>query len=109
MSKDRTRKPDLTDFDPDAVTWQTSSFSNGAGGMCVQAGMHDGGVVVRDAKNLDGLVLSFSRAEWAAFVDGVENGDSGDEDGRRSRCWGCHARSGRSGRAAATVGSGGRA
>ncbi|WP_322767844.1 DUF397 domain-containing protein [Frankia sp. Cr1] len=75
MSKDRTRKPTLDGFDPDAVTWTTSSFSNGAGGMCVEAGAHDGGVVVRDSKSPNGPVLSFSRAEWAAFVDGVENGE----------------------------------
>ncbi len=75
MSEDRSRKPNLDDFNPIAVTWTTSSFSNGAGGMCVEAGAFDGGVVVRDSKNPDGPVLSFSRAEWAAFVDGVEDGE----------------------------------
>ncbi len=74
-NRTRTRKPDLTGLDPAAVTWQTSSFSNGAGGMCVEAGAFDGGVVVRDSKNPAGTVLAFSRAEWAAFVDGVENGE----------------------------------
>ncbi|WP_322762945.1 DUF397 domain-containing protein [Frankia sp. Cr2] len=43
--------------------------------MCVEVGVHDGGMVVRDSKNPDGPVLSFSHAEWAAFVDGVENGE----------------------------------
>ncbi|WP_322778270.1 DUF397 domain-containing protein [Frankia sp. Cas4] len=75
MSENRTRKPILDDFDPTTVTWKTSSFSNGAGGMCVEAGAYDGGVVVRDSKNPNGPTLSFSRAEWAAFVDGVENGE----------------------------------
>ncbi len=75
MSKDRTHKPNLDGFDPESVTWSTSSFSNGAGGMCVEAAAHDGGVVVRGSKNPDGPVLSFSRVEWAAFVDGVENGE----------------------------------
>ncbi|WP_131745244.1 DUF397 domain-containing protein [Frankia sp. Cppng1_Ct_nod] len=74
--RNRTHKPNLIDFDPAAVVdWQISSFSNGAGGMCVEAGTFDGGVVVRDSKDPNGHVLSFSRAEWAAFVDGVENGE----------------------------------
>ncbi|WP_322761551.1 DUF397 domain-containing protein [Frankia sp. Cr2] len=75
MNSSRTRKPDVTSLEPAAVDWQMSSFSNGAGGMCVEAGTFDGGVVVRDSKNPGGPVLSFSKAEWAAFVDGVENGE----------------------------------
>ncbi len=75
MSEDRTHKPNLDGFDPTIITWTTSSFSNGAGGMCVEAGAFDGGVIVRDSKNPTGATLSFSRAEWAAFVDGVENGE----------------------------------
>ncbi|WP_239396043.1 MULTISPECIES: DUF397 domain-containing protein [unclassified Frankia] len=74
-TKNRTRKPNLDDLDPAAVAWQKSSFNNGAAVMCVEAGAHDGGVVVRDSTNPDGPVLSFSRAAWAAFVDGVENGE----------------------------------
>ncbi|WP_322749835.1 MULTISPECIES: DUF397 domain-containing protein [unclassified Frankia] len=74
-SHTRTRKPDLAGFNPDTVDWQISTFSNGAGGMCMEAGAHDGGVVVRDSTRPNGPVLAFSKAEWAAFVDGVENGE----------------------------------
>ncbi len=74
-SSNRTHKPDLGQFSPVNVDWRTSSFSNGAGGMCVEAAAFDGGVVVRDSADPDGPVLAFSKAEWAAFVDGVENGE----------------------------------
>jgi Domain of unknown function (DUF397) len=36
---------------------------------------HEGGVVLRDAKNPDGPVLHFTRQEWEAFVAGIEDGD----------------------------------
>ncbi|MBX6388025.1 MAG: DUF397 domain-containing protein [Frankia sp.] len=73
-------KPDPTAYAAADLTWRTSSFSNGAGGMCVQvAPVVDGtgtrGVFVRDSADPDGPVLSFSEAEWRAFNDGAENGE----------------------------------
>jgi hypothetical protein len=35
----------------------------------------DGGIGVRDSKNPNGPQLSFTRAEWAAFVAGVRGGE----------------------------------
>ena len=51
--------------------WRKSSRSN-AGGNCVEvARLDDETIGVRDSKNPDGVVLRFTRAEWAAFLDGV--------------------------------------
>lgn len=50
-----------------------ASMGNGA---CVEvAALPDGGRVVRDTKNRDGGVQVYTRAEWAAFVDGVKAGE----------------------------------
>jgi hypothetical protein len=42
---------------------------------CVEVAKVDGAYLVRDSKDPDGAVLSFTEREWAAFVDGVEAGD----------------------------------
>ncbi len=52
--------------------WRTSSYSGSNGGTCVEvAGNLPGVVAVRDSKDPDGPVLTFSRADWAAFVAGI--------------------------------------
>jgi hypothetical protein len=75
-----TIKPDPTDYDLSALDWKTSSYSNGAGGMCVAvASIQDGpspvGFLVRDSEDPDGPILSFSAAQWYAFLDGAEAGE----------------------------------
>lgn len=57
--------------------WYKSSFSNGAGGDCVEvATLPEGGQLVRDTKDHgSGPVLSFSSTEWAAFTAAVRNGE----------------------------------
>jgi hypothetical protein len=32
-------------------------------------------VLIGDSKNADGPVLSYTRAEWVAFLEGAKNGD----------------------------------
>ena len=52
--------------------WRTSSYSGGNGGTCVEVADNLPGVVaVRDSKDPDGPVLTFTRADWSAFVTGV--------------------------------------
>jgi hypothetical protein len=47
-----------------------------AGGNCVQvASTGDGRVFIGDSKNVDGPVLSYTRDEWVAFLEGAKNGD----------------------------------
>ena len=55
--------------------WRKSRRSDG-GGNCVEvAAATDGTVGVRDSKNQTGPVLAFTPAAWAAFLDGVRNGE----------------------------------
>jgi hypothetical protein len=53
----------------DNVTWRKSSYSGSNGGNCVEVAALPGNVLaVRDSKNPDGPVLTFSRAEWRSFT-----------------------------------------
>jgi hypothetical protein len=57
------------------VRWRKAkkSFSNG---NCVEvAPAGDGGVQVRDSKNPGGAILTFTPAEWDAFLDGAAKGE----------------------------------
>lgn len=66
-------KPVMSDHTP--LAWRTSSYSNGAGGMCVEVARVGDGVAVRDSKNPDGAILAFSGAEWQAFLAGARAGE----------------------------------
>ena len=49
--------------------WRTSSYSGSNGGTCVEVTDNlPGMVAVRDSKDPDGPVLTFTRADWSAFV-----------------------------------------
>ncbi len=51
-----------------ASSWSTS------GGDCVEVcRMPDGRVAVRDSKNRDGPLLTFTSAQWARFVAGIKS------------------------------------
>jgi Domain of unknown function (DUF397) len=54
-----------------APEFKTSSFCSG--GDCVEVGLRDGGVAVRDTKDRR-RELTFSPQEWAAFVAGIKRG-----------------------------------
>ncbi len=61
--------------------WKKSTRSNGTGGSnCVEAKKDSGGqhIFVRDSKETGSGIqstLTFSVAEWEAFVTGVKNGE----------------------------------
>jgi hypothetical protein len=59
--------------------WAKASKSGGDSGDCVEVRRHSGTVQVRDSKNPDGAVLTFPRAAWQAFVEGVARGDFTEE------------------------------
>lgn len=70
--------------------WRRSRFCNGASACVEVASLPDGGVVLRDSKDPDGPRLVFTPPEWAAFTEGVRDGEfdlsvlAGDgSDGRR--------------------------
>jgi hypothetical protein len=60
-----------------AGAWIKSSRSYG-GGACVEVRPVDGGIAVRDSKHPGGPQLSFTKAEWAAFMTGVQAGEFDD-------------------------------
>ena len=57
------------------VEWRKSSFS-GAMGNCVEvAALVTDDVAVRNSRHPSGPALIFARAEWAAFLDGMKQGE----------------------------------
>lgn len=63
----------------EALKWRKASTSTG-NGQCVElAEMPQGrGIAVRDSKDPHGPVLSFTRGELAAFLDGAKAGEFDD-------------------------------
>ncbi len=57
------------------LQWRKSSFSTTAGNCVELAPLPAGVVAVRDSKDPDGPMLSFTRAEWAAFAAGMAAGE----------------------------------
>jgi hypothetical protein len=60
------------------MEWSSAEFSkssfSGPNG-CVEVAIRPDSVAVRDAKHQEGPVLEFSPGEWAAFLQGVKNGE----------------------------------
>ena len=66
---------ELTDVDLSRAIWKKSSRSAANGGNCVEVAVNLPGVVaVRDSKNPDGPVLTFTSGEWNAFLTTVKHG-----------------------------------
>lgn len=59
------------------LEWIRSVASGSQGGNCVEVAFEEDGegVLVRDSKNPTGWKLSFTNAEWDAFLDGVKKGE----------------------------------
>lgn len=56
-----------------ATCWRKSSKSDA--GNCVEIRITTGKVQVRDTKDRAGAVLTFTHAEWCAFLAGVRLGE----------------------------------
>ncbi|MFC8200627.1 DUF397 domain-containing protein [Streptomyces sp. NPDC057298] len=66
---------------PDAPSaWFKSSYSNGAGGECVECCRAVGEAFVRDSKNAGGPVLTIRVHAWQTFIRALGR----DEQGRPS-------------------------
>ena len=50
------------------LTWFTSSYSNGAGGECVECALIGDGALLRDSKSAGGPVIVVRGRNWQAFV-----------------------------------------
>ena len=57
-----------------AAVWRKSSRSNGQG-QCVEVARLDQAIAVRDSKDPSGPALTFTPAEWAAFIAGAKDGE----------------------------------
>jgi Domain of unknown function (DUF397) len=51
--------------------WRKSSYSNGAGGDCLEIAS-DGAILVRDTTDRDGGTLTFTADAWDAFTAGLK-------------------------------------
>jgi hypothetical protein len=60
------------------LVWRKARASYTDGNCVEVAALPDGGVAVRDSKNTAAAVLEFTRAEWAAFTDGMAKGEFAD-------------------------------
>lgn len=68
----------VRDIDLSAAVWQTSSFSSGNGGQCVEIALNLPGIVaVRDSKDRSGTTLVFSLAAWRRFTAHASEGAVG--------------------------------
>jgi hypothetical protein len=69
-------RPDPHTLDRGALAWRTSSFSSGHGGNCVEvAAVPGGGWAMRNSKDPDGPLVTFSTSEFDDFCAGVEAGE----------------------------------
>ncbi|MFZ4143127.1 DUF397 domain-containing protein [Streptomyces griseoincarnatus] len=57
-----------------ALAWHTSSYSNGAGGECVECAITSARAHVRDTKTVDGPVVTVANPAWAAFLQALKRG-----------------------------------
>lgn len=61
----------MTRLEPSRVTWRKSPFSDSKTQDCVEVAWVDWLVAVRDSKNPDGPVLTFTPATWHGFLTGI--------------------------------------
>ncbi len=69
-------------MDLTGAPWRKSSYSGGNGGACVEIAVVPGSkegsdyvITMRDSKDPDGPVLTFTPDEWKAFTLGVQDGE----------------------------------
>lgn len=55
--------------------WIKSSYCKPGGNECVEVSIGTHEIKVRDSKDRSGGQLTFTRAEWAAFVAGTQAGE----------------------------------
>lgn len=63
----------MAQFEPVRPEWQKSTASNSA--SCVEVAFVGQTVLVRNSREPSGPMLTFTLAEWAAFLTGARNGE----------------------------------
>ena len=58
------------------LSWRIARQCNG--GNCVRIAPSGDMVIIGDSKNPDGPFLTYSRAEWRTFAEGIRQGDFDD-------------------------------
>ncbi|MER5176926.1 DUF397 domain-containing protein [Streptomyces sp. NPDC002896] len=58
----------------DSLLWFRSSYSNGAGGECVECAHTVDGALIRDSKQAAGPVVAFRAGAWRTFIEGLGRG-----------------------------------
>ncbi|MXM63342.1 DUF397 domain-containing protein [Streptomyces sp. HUCO-GS316] len=58
------------------LAWFTSSYSNGAGGECVECALADDGALIRDSKDAYGPVVRVGSQTWLSFIRSVKGKES---------------------------------
>jgi Domain of unknown function (DUF397) len=61
----------MTDWS--TVVWRKSARCES--NSCVEVGLLNDQIALRDSKDVDGPVLLFTRDEWSAFVHGAQRGE----------------------------------
>jgi hypothetical protein len=69
MHENRSERPNSE------LNWVKSSLSFSNGNCVEVASLADGGVGVRNSRDVGGSVLAFTPDEWHAFLGGVRNGE----------------------------------
>ena len=62
----------MNETELDKIKWRTSTASNSNG--CVEVGLTDQTVFVRDSTNRSGGVLAVSWSTWRALIDAAKSG-----------------------------------
>ena len=55
------------------ISWRKSTFCSS--NSCVEVGMLDSRIMMRNSQDAGGPVLIFTSAEWTAFLDGARRGE----------------------------------
>ncbi len=72
------RRCGIDTIDLSRAAWRKSTRSSGQGGQCVEVAANLAGIVaVRDSKNPRGPRLTFTPAQWGAFLAAVRRGEYG--------------------------------
>ncbi|WP_199923627.1 DUF397 domain-containing protein [Streptomyces cellulosae] len=61
-------------MDQSPRVWFTSSYSNGAGGECVECALTGERALIRDSKNASGPVVAVRDSAWCSFVQALAHG-----------------------------------
>ncbi len=59
-----------------SLSWRVAHRCDAGG--CVRVAANADMIVIGDTKNPDGPMLSYTRKEWATFVEGIREGDFDD-------------------------------